>query len=195
MPQTYGNIILLRQPFTAGDTIKYRLQPQEFTGVEQNKPKDTGDNWARIIMSPVSTVSDSDALNLARSTFIRIGTSPVDVRMMEDKQMGTGTNFIRVGFDLTPNFNISNLKSIATIKAPDNTIWYVKVGKGFAEQFNIHDQCLGSFSRNAPPHLACQCSRIPSAGSSTSAAQRNKAKEAYQERARKRARDDADPFA
>jgi len=195
MPQTYGDIMLRRPQFTAGDTVKYRLQPQEFTGVEQNKQKDTGDRWARVIMSPVHSVSDADALNFVRATFTRVGILPVDIRILEDKQMGTATNQIRVAFDLTPNFNVSNLKAIASITAPDNTIWYVKTSKGFAAQFNIHDQCLGLLTRNAPPHLACLCSQRPSAGPSLTAAQRMQAKAAHQDRARKRAREDADPFA
>ena len=195
MPKTYGQIMLMRQPFTAGDVVKYRLQPQEFQGVEQNKQTDTGDRWARVIMSPVSTVSDADTINFIRATFTRAGLIPVDVRMQENKQLGTGTNFVRVGFDLTPNFSAYDLKPIASVKAPDGTTWYVKISKAFAAQFNIHDQCLGLFAKNAPPHLICTCGNRSSAGPSTSATQRAQAKAAFQERARKRAREDDDPFA
>lgn len=195
MPKTYGDIMLAGQPFTAGDAVKYRLQPQKFSGEEKNKQKDTGDRWARVIMSPVTTVSDAEAFNFVRVTFTRVGILPVDVRTLENKQMGTGTNFIRVGFDLTPNFHPSSLKPISSVQAPDGTIWHVKFSKAFAEQFHFHDQCLGLLSKNAPPHLLCTCSQKPSAGPSSTAAQRTQAKAAFQERARKRAREDDDPFA
>ena len=195
MPQTYGQIMLERLPFTAGDKVKYRLEPKEFTGTESRKQKDTGNAWARVTMSPVSTVSDAEALNFVRTTFARVGTSPVDVRFLDDKHTGTGTNLIRVGFEPLSNFNVANLKSISTITAPDGTVWHIRVSKEFAAQHHIHDHCMGLLSKNAPIHLACKCSQQPTAGPSSTAAQRMSAKVSYQERARKRAREDADPFA
>ena len=195
LPETYGRVLLTLQPFTAGDKVKYRLEPKAHIDKGKEKQKDTGYFWANVNVSAFSTLSDADAFNFVRASFLQVGLRAVDIRYLENKEMGTGSNTIRVGFDPEPNFNVYNMQKIATLKAPDNTTWYTKASREFAISHNIHDYCLGSLDKRAPDHLICKCSTNSSAGPSMSSAHRQAAKLSFQERARKRAREDADPFA
>lgn len=197
MPSTYSKILLNIQPFTAGEgTAKYLLSPQVYVPPKQAK-ETQGDHWANVKISPTSTVSDNDTLQFIRAAFSRAGLNAVNLKIMEDKKLGTRTNIIRVGFNASERFDPRNLKpTLARLQAPDNTTWYTQFSKTAADQFHIHDRCLGLTSDRAPLHVRCACSTLDSsAGPSTSLASRQAALQGYQARALKRAREEPDPFA
>jgi hypothetical protein len=196
MPYTYVRILLQVQPFTCGDAVKFRLQPREYERKDKDKKQDTGDFWAHVSIHPHSVMSQADLFSFIKSQFIRIALNPVSVEPHTDKKRGgTGTNKIRVGFLPTEMFDVRNLKSLHELKAPDGFFIYTRISNKAATQFGVHDSCLGIQDKRLNLMIRCTCGDDPAKGASSSGPSRAKATEAFQQRALKRAREDADPFA
>ena len=121
--------------------------------------------------------------------------NPITIEPHKEKKSGTGTNKIRIGFLPMETFDVRNLKSLHELKAPDGFIMYTRISKLAALQFGVHDACLGILSNKAPFHLRCTHGDDPQQAGSSSGPNRAKATVAYQQRALKRAREEADPFA
>ena len=73
-------------------------------------------------------------------------------------------------------------------------MWYTHISKKASIKLGVCHRCLGIMNTKAPIHLICKCADAPS-GQPSSATHRAKAREAYQARALKRAREEQDPFA
>ena len=197
MPSTYVSILLTAEPFTAGDVIKFRLQPKVYTDSKSKAKVDTGDYWAHVIIHPTSAVHESDVIPFVKSHFSRAHLNPVDVTILVDRNTGAGLNKVRVAFLPMDTFDPRNLKTLAKLAAPDGKIWHTQLSKGAAYRFNVCLNCLGmkNTPRSLPLSIQCGCSDMKSVNTGSTAAQRATAREQYQRRALKRAREAADPFA
>ena len=196
MPTSYAQILLTLKPFTCGDVVKYQLQPKESEHKSKSKKVDTGDFWAHVHIHPFSVIPQNEAMAFIKAQFLRVQLNPVAIEPHKEKQSGTGTNKIRVGFLPMETFDPRNLKPLAKFTAPDGSLWYTHMAKIGAQQLGVHHKCLGIQSSRAPFHIRCNCGDDQKkANQSTSAAHRAKATEAYQQRALKRAREEEDPFA
>ena len=196
MPTTYVHILLQSRPFSAGDVIKFLLEPKVYDQQGKDKKTDTGDFWAHVSIHPHSVMTQADMFAFIKSQFWRVALNPVNVEAHKDKKSGAGTNKIRVGFLPTERLDVRNLKSLHELKAPDGFTMYTRFSNIGAKQFGIHPDCLGILS-DQPRffHFRCNCGDKPKQAGSSSGADRAKAKAAFQERALKRAREEPDPFA
>jgi hypothetical protein len=197
MPSTYVEILLTLKPFTCGDIVKFLLEPREYERKGKDKKQDTGDFWAHVSMHPHSVMSQADIFAFIKNQFWRVALNPVSIEPHTDKNKGgTGTNKIRVGFLPTEAFDVRNLKTLHELTAPDGFFMHTRISNKAGLQFNVHETCLGVKDKRAHWTIRCNCGddEFAKAGSS-SGPSRAKAAEAYQQRALKRAREDADPFA
>ena len=105
MPTTYVQILLTARAFTAGDDIKFQLQPRAYDQQGKIKKADTGDFWAHVSIHPHSVLPQADAFAFLKSQFSRVSLNPVNIEPHKDKKSGTGTNKIRVGFLPMDNFD------------------------------------------------------------------------------------------
>ena len=97
--------------------------------------------------------------------------------------------------------HVPNLKSFVTIKFGEYGDHRVKVGPAFCKSFNLCRQCLGSLAWDAKLTEKCNCGGGSSAtGGSvvntarSSIAMRESSRAAFQQRGKKRARENANLF-